>query len=87
MTLAAGLGVTLTLLDQAPERRDPGLSERTREAIIASTTTGAAGPGDDDREPARRAVALRAVLDDASTGFTPGERLLLEELLDRVSRA
>ncbi|MFC4908660.1 TetR/AcrR family transcriptional regulator [Actinomadura gamaensis] len=85
MILATGLGVTLTLLDQAPERRDLGLSERTREAIIASVTTDPAG-ADDDREPARRAVALRAVLDESSARFTPGERLLLDELLDRLSR-
>ncbi|MEV4259536.1 helix-turn-helix domain-containing protein [Spirillospora sp. NPDC049652] len=86
MVLAAGLGVTLTLLAQDPDRRDTALSERTREAVIASVTTDAAAP-DDDREPARRAIALRAVLDDSSAAFSPGERLLLEEMLDRLSRA
>ncbi|MCP2340722.1 TetR/AcrR family transcriptional regulator [Actinomadura rupiterrae] len=85
MMLAAGVGVTLTLLDQAPERRDPGLSERTREAVIAAVTTDRTAP--EDREPSRRAVALRAVLDESSAEFTPGERLLLDELLARLSPA
>ena len=76
------VGTVLTLLDQAAERRDPGLPEAAREAVVAAITGEAAappGPG-----PSGAAAALRASLDRTSV-LTGGERRLLEELLDRIA--
>jgi AcrR family transcriptional regulator len=80
---AAGSGTTLTLIALPPDRRDLGLSELAREAVIAAITTDApahVAPG-----PVGAAAALRAVLPqtDALTG---PERVLLREWLDRVTR-
>lgn len=83
MIHAAGSGVTLTLIGAEPGDRDPGLSEATREAVLAAVTT------DETIEPAgrgrvaSRTVALRAVLPEAAE-LTPGERTLLSEWLDRL---
>ncbi|MFI6577962.1 TetR/AcrR family transcriptional regulator [Nocardiopsis sp. NPDC050513] len=91
MVHSAAVGVTMTLIDTPAERRDPGLSDRMRELVITGITVG--GGGTDDRagaghrEAARRAIALAAVLDTADVAFTPGERMLLDELLDRLARA
>ena len=79
---AAGSGVVLTLLATPPERRDLGISESAREAVIAAITTGAKKVGKPGAAAA--AIALRAVLPEAST-LTAGERLLLAELLDRLA--
>lgn len=99
MVHAAGMGVTLSLIRADPDRRDLSLSARTREAVIAAITSapdagdgpdgGAAagtgsGPGG-DREPARRAIALRSVLDRSEAEFSDGERILLGELLTRLA--
>ncbi|WP_017559491.1 TetR/AcrR family transcriptional regulator [Nocardiopsis baichengensis] len=102
MVQSAGRGVALTLIEQPPGERDPELAPRMREAVLASITTdapdavGGAAPGPADaederndradREPARRATALRALLDDSPAPLSPGERTLLEELLDRIAR-
>jgi hypothetical protein len=80
---AAGSGTTLTLIALPPDRRDLGLSELAREAVIAAIATDApahVAPG-----PVGAAAALRAVLPqtDALTG---PERVLLHEWLDRVTR-
>ncbi|MEV6819633.1 TetR/AcrR family transcriptional regulator [Nocardiopsis dassonvillei] len=101
MVHAAGMGVTLSLIRAGSDRPDPSLSARTREAVIAAITSapgadtgpdggGAAGtaPGADrDREPARRAIALRSVLDRSRAEFSHGERVLLGELLTRLADA
>lgn len=89
MIHAAGSGVTLTLIGAEPANRDPALSEATREAILAAVTTDAApetatGQYGHDRA-ASRAVALKAVLHEASAGFTPSESALLSEWLDRLA--
>jgi AcrR family transcriptional regulator len=79
---ASGRGTVLTLLALPADRRDPRLSEAAREAVIAAITTDApalAAPG-----PAAAAIALRAVLPDA-TALTGGERRLLGEWLDRLA--
>lgn len=76
-------GIILMLLEKTPERR-VGLSEAAREAVLAfilgdppqAFHTGAAGA----------ASALRASLAEVSE-LTPGERQLLDELLERISRA
>jgi len=64
------------------DRRDPGWAEAAREAVIAAITTGS--PALDSPGPAAAAIALRAVLPDA-TVLTDGERRLLEEWLDRLA--
>ena len=88
MIHAAGSGVTLTLIGAEPEDRDPGLSEATREAILAAVITdeitGVEDESAGDGRVANRAVALKAVLSE-TTGLTPGERALLSEWLDRIT--
>lgn len=79
---ASGRGTVLSLLGMPEDRRDPGLGEAAREAVIASITTGS--PALDSPGPAAAAIALRAVLPDA-TVLTGGERRLLEEWLDRLA--
>ncbi|MFE6385958.1 TetR/AcrR family transcriptional regulator [Nocardiopsis dassonvillei] len=97
MVHAAGMGVTLSLIRAGSDRPDLSLSVRTREAVLTAITsapgadTGLAagtGPGADlDREPARRAIALRSVLDRSRAELSHGERILLGELLTRLADA
>ena len=90
MIHAAGVGVVLTLIAFEDADRDLAASELTREAILAAVTTHSspggviehAGP----RRVAAHAVALKAVLPEASADFTPAERGLLAEWLDRLIR-
>jgi len=87
---AAGVGVVLTLIAVEDAERDLTLSDLMREAILAAVTTDAppgeasalTGPG----RVAGRAVALKAVLPEAASAFTPAERGLLAEWLDRLIR-
>ena len=88
MIHAAGMGVVLSLIAAEPEDRDLSLSEMTREAILAAATTDAppedtAGQAGHDRVSSR-AVALKAVLPEASGALTPSESSLLSEWLDRL---
>ena len=90
MIHAAGVGVVLTLLAAGGEERDLAVSARTREAILAAVTTDTPPPGEPAAgagpgRAAARAVALKAVLPEASDAFTPAERGLLAEWLDRLS--
>ncbi len=90
MIHAAGMGVVLSLIGAEEEDRDPGLSEMTREAILAAVTTdaspeAAAGQAGPDRV-SRYGVALKAVLPEAPDTFTPSESALLAEWLDRLIR-
>lgn len=91
MSHAAGVGVTLSLLALRPDERDDRLSSMTREAVLAAVTvdppTGTTSAGDVDSRVASRAVALKAVLPNATGDLTPGERTLLAELLDRLSQS
>lgn len=83
MMHAATVGVTLTLIETPPDEREPGLPGRLREALLAAVTTETPeGPP----SLARRAVALKAVLDDDPDLYSAGERALLEELLDRAAK-
>jgi len=79
---AAGNGAVLAMLAMPESGRDLGLSVTAREAVIAAITTGA--PAIENRAPATAAIALRAVLPTA-TILSAGERLLLQELLDRLA--
>ncbi len=88
MIHAAGGGVVLALIAVEGAERDLALSDMTREAILAAVTTDTpadeastpAGPG----RAAAHAIALKAVLPEASAAFTPAERGLLAEWLGRL---
>ncbi|GAA2393717.1 TetR/AcrR family transcriptional regulator [Nonomuraea africana] len=86
MIHSAGCGTTLTLIAIPEERRDPGLSAMSREAVIAAVTTGAPQSTPADAQPVNRAVALRALLPQV-TVLTDAERTLLAEWLDRIATA
>lgn len=79
---AAGLGTVLALLELPEGERDPGLSDAAREAVLAAITT--ESPVLESSSPAAAAIALRAVLPDA-TSLSDGERHLLDEWLDRLA--
>jgi AcrR family transcriptional regulator len=78
---AAGTGTVATLLALPESERDPELPRAAREAVLAAvadTEVAAAGQG-----AAAFAVGLQAHLDGLD-GLSPGERLLLRELLNRI---
>lgn len=83
MVRAAACGVVFVLLETPEGERDLGLSETTREAVIAAITTGAPEPERLSLVPV--ATTLRALLPGAD-GLTDGERHLLAEWLDRMVR-
>ncbi|MEU4097372.1 TetR/AcrR family transcriptional regulator [Streptomyces sp. NPDC026673] len=88
MIHAAGCGVVLTLIATLPEKRDPELARRTREAILAAiTTTGSDEAPEGSRRAVTRTVAFKAVLPDIEDILSPGERVLLIELLDRITHS
>ena len=83
---AMGTGTVLTLLGQPIDHRDPGLSEAAREAVISVIAVESA---DDtltrsDAGPSRAAALLRASL-HLTSSVSPGEKHLLEEILDRIA--
>jgi AcrR family transcriptional regulator len=82
MVHAAGVGLTLNLIGIPPTDRDPSLSGKLREAVIAAITTAAPSSPPD---PSARAVGMKAVLDQVGDLYTKGERALLDELLDRAA--
>ncbi|MFF6849159.1 MULTISPECIES: TetR/AcrR family transcriptional regulator [Streptomyces] len=92
MIQATGIGVTVTLIGANAAGRLPeheGLSDSTREAVLAALV---ADPEQDPAEDthtargARHAVALKALLDaQEDHAFTPGEHLLLSEWLTRLA--
>lgn len=79
---AAGVGTVATLLALPEGERDPQLSSVAREAVLASLL--ADPPEQKTVDLASLAVGLHAHLDKAKV-LTPGERLLLAELLDRLA--
>lgn len=79
---AAASGTVTTLLEQPEPQRDAGLSATARDAVIAALTREGARMADEGA--ASHAIALRAHLPTLGE-LTPGERLLLGELLDRVA--
>ncbi|MEJ2868917.1 TetR/AcrR family transcriptional regulator [Actinomycetospora sp. OC33-EN08] len=81
MLHATGSGVALSSIAVPPEKRDPGLADAAREAVIAAITTEETVP---TTGPDASAVALRAALDDLDV-LTPAERGLLGEWLDRIA--
>lgn len=79
---AAGVGTVATLLALPEDERDLLLSSMMREAVFASLLAGS--PERQNVGVASLAVGLRAHLDETSV-LTPGERLLLAELLARLA--
>jgi AcrR family transcriptional regulator len=79
---AAGSGTALSLIAVPPEKRDPGLSDAAREAVIAAITTDA--PDVPASGPVATAVSLRAALEDVAV-LSDAERELLVEWLDRIA--
>jgi AcrR family transcriptional regulator len=80
--LAACSGVTLTLIQQPQDERDPDLSDRMRESVLASITGGS------ERAPTTARDALRSVsnaLDRDDGRLSAGERALMRELLARLA--
>lgn len=78
---AAGRGTTLTLISMPEERRDLGLSDLPREAIIATISTDA--PASPEPGPVGAAVTLRAVLPQTAA-LTAPEHALLQDWLGRI---
>lgn len=79
---SVGTGTVLTLLGLPEARRDRGLSEAAREAVLAAIIGDVVAPANPG--PSGAAAALRASLDQTVV-LTGGERHLLEELLDRIA--
>jgi AcrR family transcriptional regulator len=78
---AAGTGAVLTLLATPEPARDPALPDVLYDAVMRAALTDAPdAPGD---HVAAAALALRAAAPGLEP-FTPGERALLIEWLDRV---
>ncbi len=79
---AVGTGTVATLLATPEDRRDPALAALALDAVLAVLV----GPDTGSRPaaPALLAIGLRAHLDDA-TALSPGELLLMRELLDRIA--
>ncbi|MEU1199924.1 TetR/AcrR family transcriptional regulator [Streptomyces sp. NPDC005813] len=88
---AAGVGVVSTLNSTPPEARDLDTAVVTRDvvfdAIAAPPVADSPSPAK-DAGPATAAMGLRAVLAEAGDlPLSPGERLLLLELLNRLADA
>jgi AcrR family transcriptional regulator len=79
---AAGRGMVLTLLELPENRRDLGLSEIAREAVIAAIVMDL--PLTSSVGVAEAAITLRARLSGDQV-LTVGERVLLTEWLDRLA--
>lgn len=79
---AAGVGTVTTLLAVPEAERDLQLSPLARDAVLAAVCRAAAV--DEESGLPGLAVALRSHLGDIGV-LTPGERLLLGELLARLS--
>lgn len=82
---AACTGVTLHLIATPQGDRDPELSPRTREAILATVTTDAGSAGTAEASLASRALALNACLADQPHPLTAVEAALLQEWLHRIA--
>ena len=83
MVRAAACGVVFVLLETPVGERDPGLSNATREAVIAAISADAPEPEQLSLAPV--ATTLRALLPGVN-GLTNCERQLLAEWLDRLVR-
>ena len=83
--------MTLALIQQPPGHRDPTLSDRVRDGVLAAITVdgGNAAAQAGEGSAASAAIALAANLDDPALAdvLSPGEAGLLRELLARLGGA
>ncbi|MDC0714637.1 TetR/AcrR family transcriptional regulator [Stigmatella sp. ncwal1] len=79
---AMGTGAVLTLLSQPEGKRDVGLADAAREAVVAAISTEGEPPASTDVRAV--AMALRASMEGLRV-LSPGESLLLHELLKRIA--
>lgn len=87
LCLAAVTGATLTLIGQPAEDRDPEISARLRDTLIAALTTDP--PPAADAGLAAQALALDAALtaaDETALPLRPTETALLHDWLDQLAR-
>lgn len=86
---AAGVGVVSTLISTPPEQRDPGTAGVSRDMVLYAITASPAAEPEITGAPGKAAgpaMALRATLaEDAELPLSPGEKLLLLELLNRLA--
>lgn len=82
---AAGVGTVATLLATSAFDRDPQLAASAREAVMVAIL--ADMPEQQDRTGIPSLAIALGVQIDGTEALTPGERLLLSELLDRLSSA
>lgn len=80
---ATGTGTITALLEQEASHRDPGLAAAARDMVMATIVSDQRRDGDDTH---RLAVTLRARL-EKQPFLSPGERLLMSELLGRLEEA
>ncbi|MFI5783865.1 TetR/AcrR family transcriptional regulator [Nocardia sp. NPDC051570] len=89
LILATNIGVAMALVTEAPEDRDPTVSERAREAVLASivrTGSVSTGHGPDTNDVSAAAIALRAALDGGpSDALSSNENALLKDWLLRLA--
>ena len=79
---AVGVGTVTTLLATPTDQRDPELAMLALEAVLSVLVSSDSEPR--PAAPAALAIGLQAHLDEAAA-LSPGERLLMRELLDRVA--
>jgi hypothetical protein len=77
---------SLSVFGLPAERREPALSRLARESVITTVTTDVPPYGRRESNTVSSAIALRAVLPEA-TVLTERERGLLAEWLDRIATA
>lgn len=81
---SAGVGVVLEILSTEPALRDADLPSLSREMVLAAITD--TKPDSDQASDATgHAIALRASLAAEPAALSPGESLLLDELLEKLA--
>lgn len=82
LVYAASSGAVLYLLNLPEDERDPSLADDMCEAVIAAVTTEASTKV--YKNVKTSAIALNASLDDVES-LSVGEKMLLKEVLERIS--
>jgi len=77
----------LTLIALPPEARDLAVSELTREAVLAAVSTDPPVASSDRTPLISSATTLKARLEGSAVPLSRPELALLNEWLDRISRA
>ncbi|MFC7383029.1 TetR/AcrR family transcriptional regulator [Sphaerisporangium rhizosphaerae] len=83
---AANAGVTLSLIAQPEDRRDPAMSRQVRDTILGSLIVPEPEAGEARTGVGALAGALSAALDaEGAAALTPAEELMLKEWLRRLT--